>query len=60
MILISNFGDAMFYGSEVQKGIKPNSLVKYLIPKSQFLDIDEKEVDNVNKDGQKVNKHTKL
>ncbi len=30
------------------------------IPKNQFLDLDEKEVDNVNKGGWRVNKHIAL
>jgi hypothetical protein len=49
MTLVSNFGDAMFFGFEVGEGIEPNSLVRDHVPKSWFLDLDEKEVDNVNK-----------
>jgi hypothetical protein len=47
MALVSNFGDAMFFGFEVGEGIKPDSLVRDHVPKSWFLDLDEKEVDNL-------------
>jgi hypothetical protein len=41
-------------------GTNFDSLVKDLILKSHFLDIDEKELENINKGGRKVNKHVKL
>ncbi len=60
MTLISNSGDAMLFGSQVEKGTKLDTHVKDLVLKSWFLDLDEKEVDNVNKGGQRVNKHIEL
>jgi hypothetical protein len=56
MTLISNFVDAMFFGFEVGEGIEFDSLVRDLILKIWFLDLDEKEVDNVIKGGRRVSK----
>lgn len=41
-------------------GTNLDSLVKDPILKSHFLAIDEKELENVNKDGRKINKHVEL
>lgn len=41
---------------EVGEGMELNYLVMDLVPKSWFLDIDEKEVDNVNKGGWRTSK----
>ncbi len=60
MTFISNFGDAMLSRSKVKKGKKLDTHVRDLVLKSQFLDFDEKEVDNVNKCGLIVNKHIEL
>jgi hypothetical protein len=60
MILISNFDDAMLFGSEVGEGIKFDSFVRNPILKSQFLDLDEKEVDNVIKGGRRFSKLAEL
>ncbi len=60
MTPISNFGDAMLFGSKAKEGIKFDSLVRDPIFKSQFLDLDEKEVDNVIKGGRRVSKLTEL
>jgi hypothetical protein len=60
MTFVSNSSDAMFFGSKAREGIKPNSPIKDPILKSQFLDIDEKEVHNVNKGGRRINKHGEL
>jgi hypothetical protein len=60
MTLISNFGDAMFFRSKAEKGTKFDTHVRDLVLKSWFLDLDEKEVDNVNKGGRRVNKHIEL
>jgi hypothetical protein len=50
----------MFFVSKVGEGINLDSLIKYIIPNSNFLDLHEKEVENVNKGGWKVSKHAKL
>ncbi len=47
MIPIFNFGDVMFFGSEIGEGIEFDFLIKGPIFKSWFLDFDEKEVNNV-------------
>ncbi len=47
MIPIFNFGDAMFFGSEIGKGIEFDFLIRDSILKSWFLDLDEKQVNNV-------------
>jgi hypothetical protein len=60
MTFVSNSDDAMFFGYEAKEGIEPNSPIKDPISKNQLLDLDEKEVDNVNKGGRKINKHVKL
>lgn len=60
MIHVFNFGDAMFFGSKVGEGIELESLVKDLVPKCWFLDLDEKEVDNVIKGSRKVSKLVEL
>ncbi len=44
---VSNFGDAMFFASKVGEGIELDFHVKDLVPKNQFLDHDEKEIDSV-------------
>jgi hypothetical protein len=50
----------MFFLSKVEEGINLDSLIKYTILNSHFLDLHEKEVENVNKGGWKVSKHAKL
>ncbi len=60
MIFLPNSGDAMFLGSKIKEGIKPNSPIRDPILKNRFLDLDEKEVDNVNKGGWRINKHVEL
>ncbi len=55
MTHVFNFGNAMLSRFETREGIEPNSFVKDCIPKSWFMDLDEKEVDNVNKDGHRDN-----
>jgi hypothetical protein len=57
-ILVSS--DAMCYGSNVGYGTNPKSPIIELILKSRFLVIDDKELENVNKGGQRVHKHAKL
>lgn len=60
MTFVSNSIDAMFYGFEAREEIKLNSPINAPISNNQFLDIGEKEVDNVNKGGQRINKHAEL
>jgi hypothetical protein len=60
MNFLSNSGDAMFLGFEIKEGIEPNSPIRDPILKNQSLDLDEKEVDNVNKGGRRINKHVEL
>jgi uncharacterized protein YkvS len=50
----------MVLGSNVGERINQNSLVRDLPLKSHFLDLDDKEVENVNKGGWRINKHAKL
>jgi hypothetical protein len=50
----------MFSRSKVKEGIEPNSPIRDPILKSWFLNLDKKEVDNVNKGDQRLNKHVKL
>jgi hypothetical protein len=57
-IIASN--DAMCSGSDVGYGTNLKSPVIELILKSRFLLIDDKELENVNKGGQRANKHAKL
>ncbi len=52
--------DVMFLRFEVDEGIDLMYLVKYPILKCCFLTIDDKEMENVNKGGQKVSKHGEL
>ncbi len=59
MTLISNSGDAMLSGSKAENGTKLDTNVRDFVLKSRFLDLDEKEVDNV-KGGWRVNKHIEL
>jgi hypothetical protein len=47
MTLISNSGDAMLSGSKAENGTKLDTNVRDFVLKSRFLDLDEKEVDNV-------------
>jgi hypothetical protein len=56
MIPIFNSSDPMLSRFEVGEGMDLNYLVRDLVPKSWFLDIDEKEVDNVNKSSWRINK----
>ncbi len=60
MTFVSNSNDAMFFRYETKEGIEPNSPIKDPILKNWFLDLDEKEVDNVNKGGRRINKHVEL
>jgi hypothetical protein len=48
------------YGFEVVEGINYESIVKEVILKSRFFDIDNKRWKNINKGDQKVSKHIKL
>ncbi len=50
----------VFVAFDCGDGTNLDSLVKDPILKSHFLDIDEKELENLNKGGRKVNKHAKL
>jgi len=52
--------DVMFFGFEVDEGIDLMSFIKEPIIKCHFLTIDDKKIENVNKGGQKVNKHGEL
>jgi hypothetical protein len=45
---------------DIGERIDPNSSIKNLPSKSHFLDLDEKEVESVNKGGRKINKHVEL
>jgi hypothetical protein len=56
MILVSNSSDPMLSRFEVGEGMELIYLVRDLVPKSWFLDIDEKEVDNENKGGWRTSK----
>lgn len=47
----------MFLVSKVGEGINLHFLIKYIILNSRFLDLHQKEVENVNKGGWKVRKH---
>jgi hypothetical protein len=49
----------MIFLSKVGKGINLDSIIKYIILNSHFLDLHEKEVENVNRGGWKVSKHAK-
>jgi len=49
----------LWFGSKFGEGTNPKSLIKD-VPKSRFLDFNEKEVKNVNKGSQKINKHVEL
>jgi hypothetical protein len=49
-----------FFGFEVDEGIDLVFLVIEPILKCHFLTIDDKEMENVNKGGQKVSKHGEL
>ncbi len=44
----------------VGEGIDPHFPVRDFLLKSQFLDLNEKEVENVNKRGWRINKHAEL
>jgi hypothetical protein len=46
-------------GSESRKGIDPKSPIRD-VSKSYFLDFNKKEVENVDKGNQRVNKHVEL
>ncbi len=59
LLLIPAF-DFMFLVSKVREGINLDSLIKYIIPNSCFLNLHQKEVENVNKGGWKVRKHVKI
>jgi hypothetical protein len=50
----------MFLVFKVREGINLDSLIKYIIPNSRFLNLHQKEVENVNKGGWKVRKHVKI
>jgi hypothetical protein len=56
MIPISNSCDPMLSRFEVGEGMELDYLVRVFVPKSWFLDVDEKEVDNVNKGGWRITK----
>jgi len=56
MIPISNSSDPMLSRFEIGEGMEFNYLIRDLVPKSWFLYIDEKEVDNVNKGGWRISK----
>jgi len=51
MTFVSNSDDAMFFKYETKEVIELNSPIKDPILKNSFLDLDEKEVDNVSKGG---------
>jgi len=46
----------MVFGSKLGEGTNPKSPIKDVL-KSRFLDLNEKEVGNVNKGNQKINNH---
>jgi hypothetical protein len=49
----------MVFGSKLGEGTNPKSLIRDIL-KSHFLDLSDKEVENVNKCSQKINNHVKL
>ncbi len=51
--------DLVVSGSESRKGIDPKSPIRD-VSKSYFLDFNKKEVENVDKGNQRVNKHVEL
>ncbi len=51
--------DFMIFLFKVGEGINLDSIIKYIILNSHFLDLHENEVENVNKGGWKVSKHAK-
>ncbi len=56
LILICNICNVMVLGFEFGEGTNPKFLIKDLVLKSHILDLDEKEVENINKGGCKVSK----
>jgi hypothetical protein len=50
----------MVIGFNVGERTNHNSHVKDFLPNSHFLDLDEREVENVNKGGWRINKHVEL
>jgi hypothetical protein len=50
----------MVIGSNVGERTNRNSLVKDLLMKNHFLDLDEREVENINKGCWRINKHSEL
>ncbi len=48
------------FGFEVAEGTDYESIVRELVLKSHFLDIDDNEIQNVNKRGRRMNKHVEL
>jgi hypothetical protein len=50
----------MDIGSNVEERTDRNSLVRDLLLKNHFLDLDEKEFENINKGCWRVNKHVEL
>lgn len=59
LILVSNTCDFMVFGSKPREGTNLKSSIKDVL-KSYFLDLNEKEVENVNKGSRKINKHVEL
>jgi hypothetical protein len=49
----------MVFGSKLGEGTNLKSLIRDVL-KSCFLDLSDKEVENVNKGSQKINNHVKL
>ncbi len=48
------------FGFEVAEGTDYESIVRELVLKSHSLDIDDNEMENVNKGGWRMNKHVEL
>jgi hypothetical protein len=59
LIIFFNTSDFMVFGSEPREGIDPKSPIKD-VSKSRFLDLDEKEIENVNKGDGRFNNHVEL
>jgi hypothetical protein len=56
LIPICNICDVVVLGFEFVEGTYPKFLIKDLVLKSHILDLDEKEVENVNKGGWRASK----
>jgi hypothetical protein len=59
LILVSNSCDFMVFGAKLGEGTNLKSSIRD-VSKSYFLDLNEKEVENVNKASQRINKHVEL